>query len=82
MVKRILYGLFIIFIFFILRDFMLVPFLEKLISDLSSVQMQNQNGVIETINLYKSMISLSWWTKPICIGSVMAYWFISWREDR
>ena len=82
MVKRIFYGLFVIFIFFILRDFILVPFLEKLISDLSLVQMQNQNGIIETINLYKSMISLSWWTKPICIGSVMAYWFISWREDR
>lgn len=82
MVKRIFYGLFIIFIFFILRDFIFVPFLEKLISDLSLVQMQNQNGIIETINLYKSMISLSWWTKPICIGSVMAYWFISWREDR
>lgn len=82
MIKRIFYGLFIIFFFFILRDFMLVPFLEKLISDLSLVQMQNQNGIIETINLYKSMISLSWWTKPICIGSVMAYWFISWREDR
>ena len=82
MIKRILYGLFIIFIFFILRDFMLVPFFEKLISDLSLVQAQNQNGVVETINLYKSIILLSWWTKPICIGSVIAYWFISWREDR
>ena len=82
MVKRILYGLFIIFIFFILRDFMLVPFFEKLISDLSLVQVQNQNGVVETINLYKSIISLSWWTKPICIGSVVTYWLISWKEDR
>ena len=36
----------------------------------------------ETINLYKSIISLSWWTKPICIGSVVTYWLISWKEDR
>ena len=82
MVKRIFYGLFVIFICFILRDFMLVPFLEKLISDLSLVQMQNQNGIVETINLYKLIISLSWWIKPISIGFVVAYWFISWKENK
>ena len=82
MVKRIFYGLFVIFICFILRDFMLVPFLEKLISDLSLVQMQNQNGIVETINFYKLIISLSWWIRPVCIGSVVTYWLISWKEDR
>lgn len=82
MIKRIFYGLFVIFICFILRDFMFVPFLEKLISDLSLVQMQNQNGIVETINFYKLIILLSWWIKPISIGSVVTYWLISWKEDR
>ena len=72
MLKRIivvsLIAAFALVIMAVMADYIMVPQLEAIITNISMGQMGNTNGVIQSINFYKGLIFIiEWILRPLSI---------------
>lgn len=57
---------FILMIMAVIADYIVVPQLETIITNISMEQMENTNGVIQSINFYKGLIFIvDWIFRPL-----------------
>lgn len=76
MLKRIivvsLIAAFALMIMAVMADYIMVPQLEAIITNVSMGQMENTNGVIQSINFYKGLIFIiEWILRPLSVAGAI-----------
>ena len=76
MLKRIivvsLIVAFALMVMAVIADYIMVPQLEAIITNVSMGQMENTNGVIQSINFYKGLIFIiEWILRPLSVAGAI-----------
>ena len=68
-----LIAAFALMVMTIMADYIMVPQLEAIITNISMDQMKNTNGVIQSINFYKGLIFIiEWILRPLSVAGAIA----------
>ena len=67
-----LIAAFALMVMTIMADYIMVPQLEAIITNISMDQMKNTNGVIQSINFYKGLIFIiEWILRPLSVAGAI-----------
>ena len=67
-----LIAAFALMIMAVMADYIMVPQLEAIITNVSMGQMENTNGVIQSINFYKGLIFIiEWILRPLSVAGAI-----------
>ena len=68
-----LIAAFALMIMAVMADYIMVPQLEAIITNVSMGQMENTNGVIQSTNFYKGLIFIiEWILRPLSVAGAIA----------
>lgn len=67
-----LIAAFALMVMAVMADYIMVPQLEAIIANVSMGQMENINGVIQSINFYKGLIFIiEWILRPLSVAGAI-----------